>query len=37
MVLKAAIAVFNQSFVIASLGHGTLGGRKVKETSLGTY
>lgn len=37
MVLKAAIAIFNQSFVVASLGHDTLGDHKVKDTSLGTY
>lgn len=36
MVLQAAITVFNQSFVIASLGHDTLGDQKVKEISLGT-
>lgn len=37
MVLKAVITIFNHSFVLASLGHDTLGDLKIKETSLGTY
>lgn len=37
MVLKAVITIVNHSFVLACLGHDTLGDLKVTETSLGRY
>lgn len=36
MVLKVVITVFNQPFVVSSLGNEILGDQKVKETPLCT-